>query len=147
MIAALPAPPPWAQNPEVPEATAPVPQAPGAAPPTGTASPVDPSRPQAPQEPGSPFGMLWMVLLMIGVMYFLMWRPEKKRQAALAKLRSDLKKGDRVATSAGILGTVAGLADDVVTVEVADKIRIQFQRAAITQVLDGKEKPEPAAAK
>ncbi|HKE02312.1 MAG TPA: preprotein translocase subunit YajC, partial [Planctomycetota bacterium] len=88
---------------------------------------------------------LWPILLVIGIMYLVILRPERKRQKDLTKMRSELKKGDRIVTSSGILGTVAAIADDVVTVEIADKVRVQFQRGSVSQILEPK--AEPAAAK
>lgn len=59
----------------------------------------------APEQPGMiPF---WaMMLLMIGVMYFFMWRPESKRRKEMAKFREGLKKGDKIITAGGIYGVV-----------------------------------------
>ena len=59
----------------------------------------------APEQPDMiPF---WaMMLLMIGVMYFFMWRPESKRRKEMAKFREGLKKGDKIITAGGIYGVV-----------------------------------------
>lgn len=137
------------QNPvDVPENTKAVPLSGGGAPPqgtSGTAAPGDAPKQAPPDGGGILGGMLPMILLMFGLMYFLILRPEKKRQKALAQLRDSVKKGDRVATTSGILGTVASISDDVVTIEVADKVRVQFQRSAISQVLESKERAETAA--
>ena len=52
-------------------------------------------------------GSFWvMMLLMIGVMYFFMWRPESKRRKEMAKFREGLKKGDKIITAGGIYGVV-----------------------------------------
>ena len=109
-----------------------------------TGTPAAPTGP-APEAPGVK-SFLLPVLLMFGLMWLLVMRPERKRQKELEKLRGAVKKGDRVLLTAGMTGTVAAVADDWVTVEVADKVRIQFQKSAVAQVLDTKEKPEAAAA-
>ena len=56
-------------------------------------------------QPG--MGSFWvMMLLMIAVMYFFMWRPESKRRKEMAKFREGLKKGDKIITAGGIYGVV-----------------------------------------
>ena len=60
-------------------------------------------------EAAQPAGMgsFWiMMLLMVGVMYFFMWRPESKRRKEMAKFREGLKKGDKIITAGGIYGVV-----------------------------------------
>ena len=57
--------------------------------------------------PEQGMGSFWvMMLLMIGVMYFFMWRPESKRRKEMAKFREGLKKGDKIITAGGIYGVV-----------------------------------------
>ncbi len=57
--------------------------------------------------PQQGMGSFWiMMLLMIGVMYFFMWRPESKRRKEMAKFREGLKKGDKIITAGGIYGVV-----------------------------------------
>ena len=59
----------------------------------------------AAQQPG--MGSFWiMMLLMVAVMYFFMWRPESKRRKEMANFRSNLKKGDKIITAGGIYGVV-----------------------------------------
>ena len=59
----------------------------------------------APQQPG--MGSFWvMMLVMVVVMYFFMWRPESKRRKEMAKFREGLKKGDKIITAGGIYGVV-----------------------------------------
>lgn len=109
-----------------------------------TAAPGAPGGPQT--EPPSLLGMLWPILIMVGIMYFLVLRPERKRQKQAAQLRSNLKKGDRVLMASGMLGDVVGIEDDFVTVEIADKVRVKFQKSSVAQVLESKEKKETVAA-
>ena len=57
--------------------------------------------------PQQGMGSFWvMMLLMVGVMYFFMWRPESKRRKEMAKFRDGLKKGDKIITAGGIYGVV-----------------------------------------
>ncbi|MFN0205907.1 MAG: preprotein translocase subunit YajC [Planctomycetota bacterium] len=112
---------------------------------TETAQPGAPPTGPAPESP-SILGMLWPILIMFGIMYFLVLRPERKRQKQAAELRSNIKKGDKVLMSSGMLGEIVGIEDDFITVEIADKVRVKFQRASVAQVLDSKEKRETAGA-
>jgi len=61
----------------------------------------------------SPFSMLLPLLGMLAIFYFLLIRPQQKRQKETQKMISALKKGDKVITASGLIGTVAGLRDDV----------------------------------
>jgi preprotein translocase subunit YajC len=111
-----------------------------------TGAPGGPGAPPGPAADSNPLGGLWIpLLLMFAVMYFVILRPERKRQKAAAELRSNLKKGDKVLLASGMFGTVAAIGDDSVVVEIADKVRVQFQKSSITQVVENKEKAEAAA--
>ncbi|MDQ2139358.1 preprotein translocase subunit YajC [Alcaligenaceae bacterium A4P071] len=83
-------------------------------------------------------GMLPIVLMFV-ILYFLMIRPQMKRQKEHRNLLAALTKGDEVATSGGMLGRVTNVADAFVTVEVsqlADKpVEVLIQKASVTQVL------------
>lgn len=91
---------------------------------------------------GGSMGMIiWMVLL-FALMYFMLIRPQKKQRDEHAKLIGSLKKGDRVVTSGGVLGTVVGIMDTMVQIEVADGVRIKVLKSHVTGL-----QAEPAAAK
>ncbi|MBF0280204.1 MAG: preprotein translocase subunit YajC [SAR324 cluster bacterium] len=79
------------------------------------------------------FGMLPFVLIFV-VFYFLLIRPQQKKQKALQQMINDLQKGDKVVTNGGIHGTVYKLGDNVITLEIADKVRIQLDRQNITRL-------------
>ena len=68
-------------------------------------------------------------------MYFVMIRPQKKRQEEQKKLMAGLKTGDRVVTNAGIHGLIANVKENTVLVKVADNVKIEMERSAITTVL------------
>ena len=87
------------------------------------------------QPAGGGFGMLLMPIILIAVMYFLMIRPQMKRQKEHKALLDKLSKGDEVLTNGGIAGTVAEIGDNFITVEVADNVRIRVQKGAIGNVL------------
>lgn len=71
-------------------------------------------------------------------MYFLMIRPQNKKQKELQKLLASLKKGDKVITHGGIHGTISNVKEDTVTIKVDDNCRIEFTRSAIASVVNPK---------
>ena len=86
----------------------------------------------------SPFGSLGSMLplvLMFVVLYFVMIRPQMKRQKEAKAMIDALGKGDEVVTSGGMLGKVAKMGESYLTVEVASGVEIQVQRSAVVQVM------------
>lgn len=75
------------------------------------------------------------LLLMFVVLYFVMIRPQMKRQKEHKSMIDALAKGDEVVTSGGVLGKVAKLGESYVHVEVATGVELQLQRSAVVQVL------------
>jgi preprotein translocase subunit YajC len=74
-------------------------------------------------------------LLIILVFYFLILRPQQKRQKERAKLLEGVKKGDKIITSGGIHGTVEGLEDDSVLVKIAESVKIKMDKSAIGTIV------------
>ncbi len=69
------------------------------------------------------------LLLMFAVFYFLLIRPQQKRQREHQEMLSRLKKGDRVVTNGGLVGTVVALTDTEITLEIADRVKVRVVRA------------------
>lgn len=91
-------------------------------------------------------GDFWLLLVaLVAVFYFVMILPEKKNRKKRADLLAGLKKGDKVMTTGGLYGTVAMVQNDVVTLQVADGVRMRFSRVAVQTILT--EEPETAGAK
>ncbi|MEG2940405.1 MAG: preprotein translocase subunit YajC [Thermomonas sp.] len=88
----------------------------------------------APAAPSMMSTLLFPILLIV-IMYFLMIRPQMKRQKEHRAMLDKLAKGDEVITSGGIAGTVAAIGENFVTVEVANGVQLRVQRAAIANVL------------
>ncbi len=88
---------------------------------------------------GQPQGMglstLLFPVILIAIMYFLMIRPQMKRQKEHKALIEKIKRGDEVLTNGGLVGKVTDVGDNFVTVEVADNVRIRVQKGAIGSVL------------
>jgi preprotein translocase subunit YajC len=85
-------------------------------------------------QPGG-LGTFLLPLVFIGLMFFLMIRPQMKRAKEHRELISKLAKGDEVITNGGIAGRIEDLGEAFVTVEIADGVRVKLQRAAIAAVL------------
>ena len=86
--------------------------------------------------PGGGIGSFFVPLIFIFIiMYFVMIRPQKKRQEQQQKLISSLKTGDRVVTNAGIHGLISNVKETTVLVKVADNVKIEMEKSAITNVL------------
>lgn len=95
----------------------------------------------APAPTGSPdslfggLGSMLPLILMFVVLYFVMIRPQMKRQKEHKAMIDALAKGDEVVTSGGVLGKVSKMGDTFIGVEVANGVEIQVQRAAVIQVM------------
>lgn len=88
-------------------------------------------------EPARQGGNMVQTVVMIGVavlfFYFILLRPEQKRRKAMEKVRSTLKKGDRV-TAMGLIGTVYKIQDNSVILSMVDGAKVEVLKAAITEV-------------
>jgi preprotein translocase subunit YajC len=80
---------------------------------------------------------LSMMILIFVIFYFLLIRPQNKKNKAHQDMLNALKNGDRVITNGGIYGRVTKVEDAVVTVEVADRVRIKLSRQAIASLQAG----------
>ncbi len=85
---------------------------------------------------GSGLVMIGTIILWIAVMYFIIFRPQKKEQKRIAAMLSDLAVGDSVLTSSGFYGTIIDITDDTVIIEFGNNknCRIPMQKSAITQI-------------
>ena len=79
------------------------------------------------------YAPFWIFLIII--MYFVMIRPQKRRQQEQQRLMASLKTGDRVVTNAGIHGLIANVKETTVMLKVADNVKIEMEKSAITNVL------------
>jgi len=77
------------------------------------------------------------MVIIVGIFYFLLIRPNAKNQKELQKMLSELKKGDDVSTQGGVIGRITGIKDNDVTLQVQEGVRIRFLRSAITGVYSG----------
>lgn len=85
-----------------------------------------------------PMGVTGQLVFLGGfllIFYFLLWRPQSKRQKEHRNLISALAKGDEVVTAGGLLGKVTKVTDDFVVIEVADGVVLSVQKQAVTAAL------------
>jgi preprotein translocase subunit YajC len=88
----------------------------------------------AAQQPSLLEGLIPFIVLFI-VFYFLLIRPQSKRAKEHKKMVEALAKGDEVITQGGVYGKITEVAEEAVTVEIADNVQIKVQRPAVTSVL------------
>lgn len=96
------------------------------------------AQPAAPG-PGGGLGFFVPFIFVFIIMYFVLFRPQKKRQQEQQRLMASLKTGDRVVTNAGIHGLIANVKDTTVMLKVADNVKIEMEKSAITNVLKSTE--------
>jgi preprotein translocase subunit YajC len=84
---------------------------------------------------GGGFESIFLIIAMFAVLYFLMIRPQMKRAKEHKAMVEALQKGDEVVTAGGLLGKITRVGEAYVSVEVANNVEIQVQRAAVQTVL------------
>ena len=82
---------------------------------------------------GSPWSMLIMFGAIILVMYFLMIRPQQKRQKEHQNMVGSLKQGDKVITSSGIHGTITSTTEKTIILQIADNTKVTVEKTAVAQ--------------
>jgi preprotein translocase subunit YajC len=90
----------------------------------------------APSPAAAGSGLLGMLpfLFLIVIMYYVMIRPQMRRQKEQAKLVSSLKTGDKVVTASGIHGLISNVKETTVIVKVADNVKLEMEKSAVTHV-------------
>ena len=81
---------------------------------------------------GGGFSAFIPIILMFAIFYFLLIRPQQKKAKEHRELLSALKVGDNVLTNGGLYGKVTGLKENIVTVEIAPKVRVKISRGSIS---------------
>jgi preprotein translocase subunit YajC len=97
----------------------------------------------APNSGSGGSGSIVQTLIMFGgiivVFYFMILRPQQKRQAAQRKLLESVKKGDKVVMTGGMHGTVAGVDDTTVLVEIGTGVKVKFEKGSVQTITSGGE--------
>lgn len=87
----------------------------------------------APQ--ADPFGFFLPMIVIFVAFYFLLIRPQQKRQKAHTELISGLSTGDEVVTAGGVLGKVTGVSDHYATLQIAENVEIKVQKSTVSAVV------------
>ncbi|MFQ5559746.1 MAG: preprotein translocase subunit YajC [Nitrospinota bacterium] len=74
------------------------------------------------------------IIAMFAIFYFILIRPQKKKQTEHQKMLDELKDGDNIVTSGGLYGTITKLKDDILTVQVAENVRVKIARSSVTSL-------------
>ena len=85
-----------------------------------------------PQSPGGPLANFMLPVLIIGVMYLLVLRPQNKKAKLQQQMLSQLKRGDDVVTTGGLIGRISGIKDDEITLQVQEGVHLRVARSAVT---------------
>jgi preprotein translocase subunit YajC len=93
----------------------------------------------APAAGPNPITSFIPLILIFVIMYFLLFRPQMRRQKEQQKLVSALKTGDRVVTSSGIHGLISNVKETTVILKVADNVKIEMEKSAVTNVVKASE--------
>jgi preprotein translocase subunit YajC len=93
------------------------------------------AQPQGGNPEGSLISTLVMFTLIIAIFYFMILRPQQKRQKERQKMLDAVKKGDKVVTAGGLHGVVAGIDEKTILVQVAENVKLKFDRTAVTAVV------------
>jgi preprotein translocase subunit YajC len=89
----------------------------------------------SPQPGGGPAAMMVQlvpIVLVLGIFFFLVIRPQQRERRRREQMLASLKKGDRVVTSGGLIGTVVNVTDRKVSLKLGDSVRVECLRSAIT---------------
>ncbi|WAA11566.1 preprotein translocase subunit YajC [Fervidibacillus halotolerans] len=86
---------------------------------------------------GNPmFSSILMLVLMFAIFYFLLIRPQQKRQKAVQQMQASLEKGDRVITIGGLHGFIDSIDESTVVIKCGDGSRLTYDRSAIREVVE-----------
>jgi len=89
-------------------------------------------------------GMFIPMIIIFAIFYFMLIRPQQRKEKERREMIKAVKTGDRVLFGGGILGTVANVKDTTLTVKVADNVKFEIVRAAVSRVLGKDDKVEEA---
>lgn len=85
--------------------------------------------------PGAAVTQILFFVAIFAIFYFLLIRPQQKQRKDRERMLTALKKGDRVATTGGLHGTVVGIGEQTVTLKIADQVKVEVDRSAIGRVV------------
>lgn len=86
-------------------------------------------------QPGSWLTSLLPLVVIFAIFYFLLIRPQQRQQKKVKEMLSNIKRGDEVVTRGGMRGRIHGIAENIITLEVAENVKIKFNREAIAGII------------
>lgn len=90
---------------------------------------------------GGGMGMLVPMLLIFGVFYFMLIRPQQRRERERRQMVESLRSGQRIVFAGGLLGTITEVREGTLRVKLADNVELEAARGSVTRVLQEDEKP------
>lgn len=84
---------------------------------------------------GNPFLTFLPIILIFVIFYFLLIRPQQKRQREHQNMLERMSKGDRVVTSGGMYGTVVGVKDNIVVLRIAEDVKVEFAKSSVSGIV------------
>lgn len=88
---------------------------------------------------GIGFEPLLLIFATFAIFYFILIRPQQKKQKQLQRTIEALRKGDRVMTTGGIFGTIAGIKDNILVLKIADDVKIEVLKSAVATLVSKNE--------
>ena len=88
----------------------------------------------------NPLQMFAPMLIIFGIFYFMLIRPQQRKEKERRGMIDSVKSGDRVLFSGGILGTITNVKEGILVVKIADNVKVEIARSAVNRVLDKTEK-------
>lgn len=93
------------------------------------------------QPSGPGFWIGWFGL-MLAIFYFILIRPQQRREKERQQMLSSIKNGDRVVFSGGMIGTIANTKESTYMIRIAEKVKVEVARSAVSQVLEKGDTPQ-----
>ena len=90
---------------------------------------------------GNPLSMFMPMILIFGIFYFMLIRPQQRKEKERQAMINAVKTGDRIVFAGGIIGTVTNVKDHILVVKIAEKTKIEVIRSGVSRVLEKGEKP------
>ncbi|HYR91079.1 MAG TPA: preprotein translocase subunit YajC [Terriglobia bacterium] len=96
---------------------------------------------QQAQQPGGGFVTILPLVFILAIFYLIVFLPARNRQKKLQQMIDTLKAGDKVITSGGIYGTIVGIKDDRIQLRIAENVKVEMSRSAVTALQTPEETP------
>lgn len=90
---------------------------------------------------GGPGMMIGWLVIMVALFYFMLIRPQQRKEKERRNMVDNVKSGDRVVFGGGIIGSVTNVKENILTIKIADNTKVEVIRASVTKVLEKNETP------